>query len=84
MLAVVDELSPETEAITELADQLGAGFTIELWNVDGDTLTANQHLARLRRLAFVDQCEAVTLATAPWQFDAITDAAGPVIAWGGI
>ena len=53
---------------------------VELWAPDGDRLDAAEHLARLQE----GWSGVRTIATDPSQLDAAIDAAGPIIAWGGI
>ena len=53
---------------------------IELWAPDGEPLGAAAHLDRLRHGWRGVQ----TIATDPTQLDAAIEAAGPIIAWGGI
>lgn len=85
VLAVIDGApSDMTRRLLELADSLGRGFAVEAWSVDGDALDASAHLDRLGRLAVAQRSEVVTVATAAWQLDHIIEAAGPVVAWGGL
>ncbi len=84
VLAVVDEIDDATGALMAIADDLGAGFAVEVWSADGDALAPAAHRARLERLTTIDRCEVVTLGTAEWQLERIVAAAGEVVAWGGI
>lgn len=75
-LAVVDEVTPETQALLDLGEPVG----VEIWADDGDGLTVDAHRERTWSLA--QQGGVVRLATRGDQLAAMVDAAGPVTAWG--
>lgn len=84
VLACVDLVDERTQAVLELAGTLGVGVGVEVWADDGDALDPDAHGERLRSLAVADAPTVVTLATDAAQRRQMVDAAGPVIAWGGL
>jgi hypothetical protein len=81
VLAVVEEVP---DAVLDAAGSLDVAIPVEVWSPDGAALDADAHQARLRRLVHAEASEVVTLATDPRQFDRMVDAAGEVVAWGGL
>ena len=77
-LAVVDELTPEAQALLDL----GEPVAVEVWADDGDALDVDAH--RERVLSLVPQGGVVRLTTRPDQLAAMVEAAGPVTAWEGL
>jgi hypothetical protein len=81
VLAVADE---EPVAVLAAARALGVAVPVEVWSPDGARLDPTAHWARLSDLGADPAGGAVTLATDPGQLAAMVDAAGPVVAWGGL
>lgn len=82
VLAVVDgPLSERVRAVLDAAAAAGAAVTAECWHDDGDPLTPDQHLSRLRELVHVDIPTVVSLALDRSQLARMLDVAGPVVAW---
>jgi hypothetical protein len=71
-------------AVLEAADRLGVSVPVELWDSSGEALGPASHLERLRRLTVAEHPPPVSVLTDPTQLDRMIDAAGPVVAWGGI
>jgi thiamine pyrophosphate-dependent acetolactate synthase large subunit-like protein len=84
VVVAVDRLDPGTEAVVDLAHELGAGFGVEVWTDDGDEIDEAAHADRLRDLAVAATPTVATLATHADQRGRMLDAAGPVVAWGGL
>jgi hypothetical protein len=81
-LAVVDGPVPEiVHEVIEAARRLGVAVPVEVWSPDGDRLDADDHLARVRRMAYGAEGSVAALAVDDRQLTAMIDAAGPVIAW---
>jgi thiamine pyrophosphate-dependent acetolactate synthase large subunit-like protein len=85
VLAVVDgPVAVPVHAVLEAADHLGVSIPLEVWDPSGPALGPAEHLDRLRRLAVAERPEPASLATDPAQLSRMVDAAGPVVAWGGL
>jgi hypothetical protein len=84
-LAVVDGPVPEIPEIVheviEAARRLGVAVPVEVWSPGGDRLDADDHLARVRRMAYGAEGSVAALAVDDRQLTAMIDAAGPIIAW---
>jgi hypothetical protein len=72
-LAVVDELTPDAEAMLE------PGVAVEVWSDDGDRLDADAHANRLEMLLRTGGV--AHLRTSGEQLPRMLDAAGPITAW---
>ena len=84
-LAVVDApLAPAVQAVLETAGRLGVSLPLEVWDAAGPALAPDAHLERLRHLAVAERPAPVSVATDDAQLPRMVDAAGPVVAWGGI
>jgi hypothetical protein len=84
-LAVVDGgVDPESQAVLDAASSLGVSVGVEVWDPDGITLDADQHVERLTRLAHAATHTVASLQTDPGQLDRMLEVAGPVVAWGGL
>jgi thiamine pyrophosphate-dependent acetolactate synthase large subunit-like protein len=84
-LAVVDgPPSAAVHAVLEAADRLRVSVPVEVWDSSGVALGPALHLERVRRLAVAERPAPVSVATDPAQLGRMIDAAGPVVAWGGI
>lgn len=84
VLAVVDEVDDMTRAVLDAADELGLGVGVEVWSDDGEALDADTHLARLHTLSVTATSSTATIATDHAQRQQMIDAAGRVVAWGGL
>jgi hypothetical protein len=76
--------SAAVHAVLEAADRLGVSVPVEVWDSSGVELGPASHLERVRRLALAERPAPVSVATDPAQLGRMIDAAGPVVAWGGI
>jgi hypothetical protein len=85
-LAAVDwPLRPAVRAVLETADRLGVSVPLEAWHGDGGpALSPGAHLERLRQLALAERPVPASLATDGGQLGRMIDAAGPIVAWGGL
>jgi hypothetical protein len=72
----VDDL---TVAVLDAATRLGVRVGIETWDLDGDALGVEQHLARLEFLAAMGGRS--TIRTNRRQLDEMVEVAGPIRAW---
>jgi hypothetical protein len=82
--ATTEPLDHATLAVLELATELAAAFVVEVWGAGGPVRRARDHLDQLH--AAVSE-PGVTIVDVP--VDAavtrrLVDAAGPVVAWGGL
>jgi Thiamine pyrophosphate enzyme, central domain len=84
-VAVTTEpLDPATLEVLELATELGAALAIDVWGAGGPVRRAEDHLEHLN--AAVRE-PGVTIADVPVDVSLtrkLVDAAGPVVAWGGL
>jgi hypothetical protein len=84
-VAVTTEpLDPATLGVLELATELGAAIAIDVWGAGGPVRRAEDHLEHLR--AAVRE-PGVTIVDVPVDVSLtrkLVDAAGPVVAWGGL
>lgn len=81
VLAVCDAVP---EAVLDVAGSLGVAIPVEVWSPDGDTPDADAHWAVFQQSVAADTTTIASVATDPGQLTAMVDAAGPVIAWGGL
>jgi Thiamine pyrophosphate enzyme, central domain len=83
-IAVTTELDHTTLAVLELATELGASLVVDVWSAGGPVRRASDHLTHLEsamgepRVAIIDVPVDVSLTRK------LVDAAGPVVAWGGL
>jgi hypothetical protein len=84
-IAVTTEpLDPATLGVLELATALGAALAIDVWGAGGPTRRAEDHLEHLKAAA---REPGVTIVDVPVDVSltrTLVDAAGPVVAWGGL
>ena len=84
-VAVTSEpLDPKTLEVLELATELGTALAIDVWGAGGPVRRAEEHLEQLR--AAVSE-PGVTIVDVPVDTSLtrkLVDAAGPVVAWGGL
>lgn len=84
-VAVTTEpLDPTTLGVLELATELGAALAIDVWGAGGPVRRAEDHLEHLH--AAVRE-PGVTIVDVPVDVSLtrkLVDAAGPVVAWGGL
>jgi hypothetical protein len=81
-LATVDGPRREiVDEVIEAARALGVAVPLEVWTPDGDRLAPDDHLARVRRMAYHEEGSVESLAVDGRQLATMIDAAGPIIAW---
>jgi hypothetical protein len=84
-IAVTTEpIDPTTLAVLKLATELGAAFVVDVWGAGGPVRRAEDHVAQLQ--AAVTEA-GVTIVDVPVDLSLtrkLVDAAGPVVAWGGL
>ena len=84
-VAVTTEpLDPTTLGMLELATELGAALAVDVWGSGGPVQRAEDHLEQLRAAL---REPGVTIVDVPVDFSLtrkLVDAAGPVVAWGGL
>jgi hypothetical protein len=82
VLAVADApLDPGVSAVMEAASSLGVAVALEVWDSEGVSLDADEHVERLRRLVVADDPAVSSLATDGSQLDDMVEAAGAIVAW---
>ena len=74
-------LGARARELMEIADRVGVPVAVELWNPDGEVLTAEHHAARLRELSLAEHSTVVSLRTDDRQLAQMVDAGGPIVAW---
>jgi hypothetical protein len=80
VLAAMDgPLDDLTRAVLDAATRLGVSVGIETWELDGDALGVEQHLARLEILAAMGGRS--TIRTNRRQLEDMVEVAGPIRAW---
>lgn len=81
-IAVMDApVGDDVRTLLDVAGSLGVGVGVEVWDPDAPTLSADDHLDRLRGLTVTSTQELVSVRTDPDQLDHMLEAAGPIIAW---
>ena len=84
-IAVTTEpIDPTTLAVLKLATELGAALVVDVWGSSGPVRRAEDHVAQLD--AAVSE-PGVTIVDLPVDLSLtrkLVDAAGPVVAWGGL
>jgi thiamine pyrophosphate-dependent acetolactate synthase large subunit-like protein len=86
VLAVLDgdRLGDIESELLETSRALGRPVPVEVWDAGGPALAPEVHLSRLRDLVHGGAGDTVLLSTDPVQLDRMIEAAGPVVAWGGL
>ena len=84
-IAVTTEpLDPATLGVLELATELGVALATDVWGAGGPVRRADDHLEHLKAAA---REPGVTIVDVPVDVSltrTLVDAAGPVVAWGGL
>lgn len=84
VLAVVDgPMAGAVHGALEAAASVGVAVPVEAWHPDGDTVTADDHLARLQAIVNADRPPPIEIATDAGQLGLMVDVAGEIIAWTG-
>jgi Thiamine pyrophosphate enzyme, central domain len=73
-----------TLAVLELATELGAGLVVDVWSAGGPVRRADDHLAQLEAAAREPGVSIVDVPVDASLTRKLVDAAGPVVAWGGL
>jgi thiamine pyrophosphate-dependent acetolactate synthase large subunit-like protein len=79
-----EPIDPTTLAVLKLATELGVGFVVDVWGAGGPVRRAEDHVEQLRAAT---EDPGVTIVDAPVDLSLmrkLVDAAGPVVAWGGL
>jgi hypothetical protein len=82
--ATIEPIDPTTLGVLKLGTELGAAFVVDVWGAGGPVRRVEDHVAQLR--AAVDE-PGVTIVDAPVDLSLtrkLLDAAGPIVAWGGL
>jgi thiamine pyrophosphate-dependent acetolactate synthase large subunit-like protein len=84
MAVTTEPLDHTTLAVLELATELGASLVVDVWGAGGPVRRAGDHLAHLETAVSEP---GVTILDVPVDASLtrkLVDAAGPVVAWGGL
>jgi thiamine pyrophosphate-dependent acetolactate synthase large subunit-like protein len=73
-----------TLAVLELATELGAALVVDVWSAGGPVRRADDHLAQLEAAAREPGVSIVDVPVDASLTRELVDAAGPVVAWGGL
>lgn len=85
VLAVVDATDAEiVDRVLASAAALGVALPVEVWDAGGPALDADAHVDRLRAIVAHPRPAPAPLATDQGQLRAMVEAAGEVVAWGGL
>jgi len=80
----LEPIDPTTLGVLKLATEVGAAFVVDVWGTTGPVRRVEDHLAQLRAAASEP---GVTIVDVPVDVSLtrkLVDAAGPVVAWGGL
>ena len=85
VLAVVDgPIDEPTGAALSAAARLGVPVPVAMWDEAGPALAADDHRALLEAAVVSDAPVPIAVATDPGQLGRMIEAAGDVVAWGGL
>jgi thiamine pyrophosphate-dependent acetolactate synthase large subunit-like protein len=73
-----------TLAVLELATELGAALVVDVWSAGGPVRRADDHLAQLQAATREPGVSIVDVPVEASLTRKLVDAAGPVVAWGGL
>ena len=80
----IEPMDPSTLGVLKLATELGAALVVDVWGSGGPVRRAADHVAQLQAAASEP---GVTIVDVPVDLSLtrkLVDAAGPVVAWGGL
>jgi Thiamine pyrophosphate enzyme, central domain len=84
-MAVINEpIDRTTLAVLELATELAAALVVDVWGAGGPVRRAADHLGHLERAAREPGVSIVDVPVDASLTRKLIDAAGPVVAWGGL
>jgi Thiamine pyrophosphate enzyme, central domain len=84
-VAVTTELLDQsTLAVLELATELAAAFVVDVWSAGGPYSRAGDHLEQLQAASREPSLSIVDVPVDRSLTRKLVDAAGPVVAWGGV
>jgi hypothetical protein len=81
---MVEPIDPATLALLKLATELGAALTVDVWGAGGPVRRAEDHGAQLQAAVAEPGVTIVDLPVDLALTRKLVDAAGPVVAWGGL
>jgi hypothetical protein len=77
-------LDPATEQVISLARASDVHFAVDVWSADGPKLDSDAHTATLHKARATPGVTVVSTGVNLSRTRNLVDAAGPVVAWGGI
>jgi len=80
----IEPLDPTTLAALKLATELGAALVVDVWGASGPVRRADDHVAQLQQAVGEPGVTIVDLPVDLSLTRKLVDAAGPVVAWGGL
>jgi len=80
----IEPLDPTTLAVLKLATELGAALVVDVWGAGGPVRRADDHVAQLQQAVAEPGVTIVDLPVDLSLTRKLVNAAGPVVAWGGL
>jgi hypothetical protein len=80
----IEPLDPTTLAVLKLATELGAALVVDVWSAGGPVRRVDDHVTQVRQAVTEPGVTIVDLPVDLSLTRKLVDAAGPVVAWGGL